>query len=90
MEFWEQENGNQFLQVSYEDLIENPLSESKRIFEFIGIDFEPNFLDIDKNKRWVRTASDVQVRGGIHKKSKEKWKNYENNLQEIISVIGDS
>ena len=84
MHFWKVENKDQFIEVSYEDLIDNPRDESKRIYDFIGINFDLESIDIKNNKRWVRTASDIQVRERINKKNMQQWKNYQNNLYEIL------
>ena len=84
MHFWKVENKDQFIEVSYEDLIDNPRDESKRIYDFIGINFDLESIDIKNNKRWVRTASDIQVRERINKKNKQQWKDYQNNLYEIL------
>ena len=55
--------------LEYEKLVENPEYELKRIFNYVGLAWDPICLAFYKNKRAVKTASVNQVREKIFKDS---------------------
>ena len=44
-------------------------------------------MNFHKNERIVRTASNIQVREPINKKSIRAWGKYEDNLQSMIETL---
>jgi len=90
MAFWMNELGSDILSVKYEDLVKNPVAEVPKIFDFIGIEFQNDYLAIEKNKRSVRTASDIQIRQAIHKNSVSKWQAYKPFLNTLIAAFGSN
>ena len=56
-------------EIDYENLIVDFDKEVKKLVDFIGLEFEENCLDYDKNKRLVLTASNKQVRNKIYNTS---------------------
>ncbi|WP_164117414.1 sulfotransferase [Sphingorhabdus sp. Alg239-R122] len=63
-------------EIHYEDVISNQESESRRLIDFLGLDWEGACLNFHKNAAPVATASSVQVRAPIHSKSVGQWKRY--------------
>jgi len=57
------------LVIDYEELIEDPEGESRRLIEFLGLDWEPACLDFYRTQRPVFTASSWQVRQPLFKRS---------------------
>jgi len=70
--------------LKYEDVVSEPEQEIKKVFNFIGIEFKDEYLDIEKNRRSVQTASATQIRGGINKNSIKKWQNFKLFISEFI------
>ena len=65
------------LDVSYEELIADQEGWSRKILDFLGLDWDERCLDFHETKRPVVTASYWQVRQKIYKDSVERWRNYE-------------
>ena len=87
MAYWSQSLGDNIFQVCYEDLVSNPAAEAKKIFNFIGIQYEDHFIEIDRNIRSVQTASDIQLRKPINKNSIARWKKYEPYISPILKAF---
>ena len=85
MNFWNNELGDGcILNINYEDLVNEPEEKTKQIFQYLELKFDRKFINIEENNRWVRTASDVQVRKGIKKTHKSSWEPYKKYLKQII------
>ena len=84
MTYWSNLLQDNILHVRYEDLVENPEIETKKLFDYIGIDYKKDYTLIYKNTRPVRTASDVQLRSGINRSAINRWKNYAPYIADII------
>lgn len=78
-----------FLDVQYEDVIADTETQSRRIIEHCGLEWDKVCLEFYKNKRMVMTASDVQVRQPIYSTSVERWKKYEKSLSPLLSALGE-
>jgi tetratricopeptide (TPR) repeat protein len=65
------------LDVPYEELVADQEGWSRKMLEFIGLEWDPRCLDFHTNKRQVATASAWQVRQKIYKTSVARWRNYE-------------
>lgn len=75
-EHWRRVMPDQFEIVDYEALVSDPLASSERIMQFCGLAFEPDSVDIARNKAAVATASSSQVRQPIHPRGVGAWKKY--------------
>ena len=64
-------------EIDYEDTVENLEEVARRVITACGLEWEPACLDFHLNPRPVRTASVIQVRQPVYKKSVARWKNYE-------------
>jgi tetratricopeptide (TPR) repeat protein len=65
------------LDVPYEDLIADQKGWTRKILDFLGLEWDERCLDFHETKRPVVTASYWQVRQRIYKDSVERWRNYE-------------
>jgi tetratricopeptide (TPR) repeat protein len=65
------------LDVPYEDLVADQETWSRKMLEFMGLEWDPQCLEFHTNKRQVVTASAWQVRQKIYKSSVARWRNYE-------------
>lgn len=66
---WQELLGERVLEISYEDLINNPESTLKRCLIHIGLDYEEQMLSFYQNNALVQTASVGQVRKPINQDS---------------------
>ncbi|QFY88954.2 sulfotransferase [Magnetovirga frankeli] len=96
MEHWRQVlPEDAMLEVRYEELVEDPETWSRRLIDFIGLEWDDNCLNFHQTERRVGTASNWQVRQPIYKTSKDRWRNYEPwigpllPLLELYSPMGD-
>ena len=75
------------LDISYEDLINNPEIESKKIIEFIDLPWDDRCLEFHKNKRVVKTSSLWQVRQPIYSSSKYRWINFSKHIKPLAKRL---
>ena len=73
--------------MDYEKLTLNQEEETKNLISYLGLKWENDCLNPEKNKRSVSTASNNQVRQKVYKGSSQKWKNYELLLNNKFSSI---
>jgi tetratricopeptide (TPR) repeat protein len=66
------------LEIPYEALIEDQEGWTRRMLDFVGLEWDAKCLDFHETDRVVLTASKWQVRQRIHAASAGRWKNYEN------------
>jgi tetratricopeptide (TPR) repeat protein len=90
MRGWHKMWPGKILDVKYEDLVLQPTSEANRIFDYLGINFKTDILDITKNKNITTTASSIQVREAIHFKNVDGWKRYAIHLQELEQQLHEA
>lgn len=84
MKFWKTNESEFFYTLNYEDFVNDPKKNSIKLYQYLGLNFDEKYLNIQKNSRWVRTASDIQVRDKINKESIESWHNYKEALSDLI------
>lgn len=71
-----------------EALIDDPEGEVRRLFDYLGLPFDPATLDFHKTERAVRTPSAEQVRRPINREGVDYWRNYEPWLAELKDSLG--
>jgi len=75
------------LVLNYEELITDPERESRRLIEFLGLDWEPACLDFHRTERPVFTASAWQVRQPLYTRSVGRWRNYAEHLGPLLDSL---
>ena len=90
MHYWQHKLGVPIFNVRYEELVENQEMISKELINHIGLEWDDRCLKFHENRRFIWTASYNQVRQPMYKKSVSRWKNYEQKLSQVISVLGDA
>ncbi|HKJ87602.1 MAG TPA: sulfotransferase, partial [Gammaproteobacteria bacterium] len=88
MEHWREVAPLPIYELRYEELVENPEEEIPRLLEFVGLPYDEACLEPHKAKRQTKTASYDQVRQPIYKKSKKKWRKYEQHLGPLMEALG--
>jgi tetratricopeptide (TPR) repeat protein len=75
------------LVVDYERLVADPESESRRLIEFLGLDWNPACLDFHRTERPVFTASAWQVRQPLYRHSVGRWRPHAAHLVPLLAVL---
>jgi len=89
IEYWQSViPGDRLLVMHYEDMIDNFETSTKRIFNFLDLEWDPAVLEFHKSKRHVHTASAQQVRKPIYKSAVGSWKPYAKRLGPLAEVLG--
>jgi hypothetical protein len=78
-----------FMEVQYEDIVQEPELQAKRLIDYCGLEWDAACLDFHKNDRAVGTASMTQVRQPIYRSSLEQWRRYEKHLGPLLDALGD-
>jgi len=87
MKFWKEKYPKKIINVNYEIFVENFETEIKALFTKLNLNWENQLYDFHKNERPVETASLMQVRNKIYKKSSEQWKNYKKYLTSMTNIL---
>ncbi|MBV8118899.1 MAG: sulfotransferase, partial [Alphaproteobacteria bacterium] len=77
----------EMLAIDYEELVADLEGESRRLIEFLGLDWEPACLDFHLTERPVFTASTWQVRQPLYTRSVGRWRCYERHLGPLLDVL---
>jgi hypothetical protein len=85
-EHWRRVLPLRMLTVDYEALVADPEGESRRLIEFLGLDWEPACLDFHRTERPVFSASLWQVRRPVFNRSVGRWRHYERHLGPLLEV----
>jgi tetratricopeptide (TPR) repeat protein len=75
------------LDLSYEDLVADLEGASRKLVDFIGLDWDPRCLRFYEAERTVSTASSGQVRQPIYTRSVGRWRRYERHLGPLREAL---
>ena len=64
--------------------------ETRKILDFLDVDFEESCIKFYKNKRSIDTASVIQARKPIYKNSINSWMNYKDFLKPLTDKLKES
>jgi tetratricopeptide (TPR) repeat protein len=78
---------DRLLEVRYEGLVDDPEACSRRMLEFIGLDWDPRCLAFERTERSVITASKWQVRQKINRQSVERWRHYQAYVGPLLALL---
>jgi tetratricopeptide (TPR) repeat protein len=78
---------DRYIDVQHEALVNDPVSGSRRLIGFCGLDWDEACLRPQDNRRVVRTASAWQVRQPINRSGLERWRRYEPWLGELRELL---
>ena len=90
MKFWNERYSEKIININYENLVENFEEEVKKLFIKLELNWEKQLYDFHKNERPVETASFMQVRSKIYKKSSEQWKSYKKYLTSMTDILSSN
>ncbi len=89
MDYWESLLPLNILEVRYEDLVRHPQEESRRIYEYLGVEWTPAVLETHRSDAKVTTASKQQVREKIYTQSVERWHGYAGYLRPLANELSE-
>lgn len=87
MKHWCNMMNDKIYTIDYEKLVENFDTEAQSLFKFCDLNWEENCSEFYNNRRYVKTASQDQVNKPLYNTSVARWKNYENNISELIEEL---
>ena len=74
-------------EVDYEETVSDLEAVARRLLAVLGLDWDPGCLDFHRSIRPVRTASNIQVRQPLHRRSIARWKHYEHELADLFAAL---
>jgi tetratricopeptide (TPR) repeat protein len=74
-------------EVRYEALVADQESESRRLIEGVGLEWDDACLSFHRSPRPVKTASSWQVRRPIHGGAVARWRRYESQLAPFFTLL---
>jgi len=83
MKHWKQANPQNFLEVSYEQLVNSTEEIGRKVFNFLELKWQVDYVNLENNKQASSTASSAQIRGKIYNSSIDLWKNYKSQLETL-------
>lgn len=87
MDFWREKMPEGFMEINYEDLIDDPETHARALIDYCDLDWEDECLEFYKSKRQVKTLSIMQVRQPIYKSSVKAWQRYEDDLKPLFEAL---
>jgi tetratricopeptide (TPR) repeat protein len=81
--------GDVLLHVPYERLVMDTETWSRRMVDFVGLEWDARCLDFHRTERSVVTASRWQVRQAMSTSSVGRWRNYEHYLGPLAALSPD-
>ena len=77
----------EFIIFDYDKLTEDQEPETRRLIEYLELNWQDACLAPQKNKRAVKTASQQQVRQKVYKGSSQVWRKYEPCLNGVFDGL---
>jgi len=87
MQFWQGYYGDRIFDLSYDNLTINQRAETKKLIQYLGLEWEGECLSPQQNKRSVRSASQQQVRQKVYQGSSQKWRKFEPYLNGVFDKL---
>ncbi|MDJ0920437.1 MAG: sulfotransferase [Henriciella sp.] len=90
MDHWDAVLPGKVLHVQYEDLVQDPEAQIRRILEHVGVSFEPACLNFHETDRAIRTASSEQVRQPLNRRGIGAWRQVSAELEPLRQSLGEA
>jgi tetratricopeptide (TPR) repeat protein len=74
-------------ELANEELIDAPDDMIRALVDFCGLDWDPDCLKFNENKRFVDSSSYDQVRKSVNDGSVGRWRNYEKHLAPLKEAL---
>jgi tetratricopeptide (TPR) repeat protein len=90
MQFWKRLYGEDILDLSYEQLTLDQETETRRLLDYCGLDWNAACLDFHRNDRAVKTASYMQVRQPIYSGVDRRTAHYLRHIGPMIRILQEA
>lgn len=87
MAFWRQRFPGRIHEVTYEWLVGDQETQTRKLLTHCGLEWDPACLDFHRNEAAVSTPSAQQVREPINARSIGRWRQYERHLGEVMDFF---
>ena len=87
MDHWKTLYPERVLEFSYEDLVMDPVPQTKLLARHCGLDWRPECLDFHKRVEASYTFSEMQVREPLNTKGIAAWRRYEDELGPLLAAF---
>ena len=87
MAHWKEVLPIEIFELSYEDLVMDQEATIRKMLDFCELEWDDNCLNFHKLKRKVVTPSNTQVRQPMYTRSKDRWRNYGENLRPLLDAL---
>ena len=87
LDHWREVLDASILEVAYEDLVGDLESQTRRLLDFVGVEFDDACLSFHASDHVTATVSIEQVRRPIYGSSVGRWRNYEHRLGPLHAAL---
>ena len=87
MKFWHQRFPGRIYDLRYEALVGDQENQTRKLLDYIGLEWEAQCLEFHATRRAVNTASASQVRRRMYQGSSDEWRNYRRHLEPLIEAL---
>ena len=87
MAFWEEAFSERIYHLDYDLLTKNQDNETRRLIDYLDLEWEDECLAPENNTRVVETASNAQVRERVYRGSSQKWQMFKPFLNGIFNHL---
>ena len=87
MNFWAKFLNIKIYELNYDALTINQKLETKKLIDYLDLNWEEACLNPEENKRAIRTASQLQVRERVYKGSSRAWQKFSPYLNGIFDQL---
>ena len=77
MQFWQGHYGDRIFDLNYDNLTINQEDGTRKLIQYLELQWEHGCLSPQSNQRSVRTASNQQVRQKVYQGSSQQWRKFE-------------
>lgn len=81
---------DRYYRVSYEALVADQETETRKLLDFCGLEWQDACLEFYRNRESVTTASLAQVRQPIYRSAVQRWRHYEKQLEPLRHRLEDA
>lgn len=89
MAHWKSTLSIPIMDIPYEQMVDDQEHISRKMIEFIGLEWHPDCLDFHNSGREIRTASYDQVRKPVYSTSVKRWEKYQSHLVELRQLLSE-
>tara|TARA_A100001011_G_scaffold398679_1_gene503958 strand:- start:351 stop:1898 length:1548 start_codon:yes stop_codon:yes gene_type:complete len=87
MRYWEKDFKDYIYDIQYEDLVNKPKDEIKKLLEFCNLDWDENCMHHENNSRSIKTASATQARNPIYQSAVKSSNVYKDYIGDFLSYL---